>query len=213
MHATSLRLIRRTSTIVGTILAGVMLLASGPARAAQLVDPHTLNPPPPDSFNATCYRDGSHITCDLAFSDPDIAGEPSGIVCNGTELLFSQTRAVVGKRFYDAAGNLVERHFREDLTGTFTNPVTGKVAFWGQHDTVVHNLTVPGDLSTGSVKTSGLEMRIWVPGSGTVLTDSGLLIVDNATGDELRLSAHHPIDDYFVRGDAAAVAPLCAALS
>jgi hypothetical protein len=116
-----------------------------PASARTPVDPSTLNPAPPESFNAVCYRDGSHITCDLAFSDPDVVEEPSGIICGGTELLVSQTRAVVGKRTYDADGNLLQRHFRESLDGTFRNPDTGLFAFWTQHDTVIHNLAVPGN--------------------------------------------------------------------
>ena len=106
--------------LTGALLLTTSLATSASARTP--VDPSTLNPPPPASFNAVCYRDGSHISCDLAFSDPDMVDQPSGIVCNGTELLVSQSRSVVGKRTYDAAGNLLQRHFRESLTGTYTDP-------------------------------------------------------------------------------------------
>jgi len=71
---------------------------------------------------------GNHTACSLAFSDPDISDEPSGIVCDGTELLFTQSRSVVGTRLYDAAGNLLQRHLRESFDGTFTNPDTGLLA-------------------------------------------------------------------------------------
>jgi hypothetical protein len=80
------------------LLAGPLVVAlslTTPAAAREPVDPATLNPPPPAEFNPVCFREGAHIMCDIAFSDPDIVDEPSGIVCDGTELLFSQTRAVV----------------------------------------------------------------------------------------------------------------------
>ena len=199
--------VRRFSRLILVVMGGLVLTVAlaAPASARTLVDPSTLNPAPPASFNAVCFLDGSHITCDLAFSDPDIVDAPSGIVCDGTELRFSQTRSVVGKRTYDTDGNLLQRHFREFLDGTFTNPDTGKVALWTQHDTVITNLTVPGDTSTGTEAVSGVLGRVWLPDGGTILVDAGRLVQDNATGELIKLSAHHP----FVLGD---LAPLCAAL-
>ena len=200
----------RTLQLVGVIVA--LLALAGPVTAKSSVDPNTLNPPPPDFFNATCERTGNHILCNLAFSDPDIVDEPSGIVCGSTELLFSQQRSVVGKRFYDAAGNLTQRHFRESFDGTFTNPDTGKVATWTQHDTIKHDLSVPGDVTSGTTHISGLLTRVTGPNGGTILTDAGMFLVVEATGETLHASAHHPFDDYFANGNAAALAPLCDAL-
>jgi hypothetical protein len=200
-----------TKAIAAAVGVGAVLLGS-PAVARDTVDPSTLTPAPPDFFNATCLRDGGHITCTLAFQDPDVVNEPSGIVCGSTELLFSQTRSVVGKRFYNADGALLQRHFREYLGGTFTNPDTGRSATWTQHDTVLHDLAVPGDLATGTTKISGLMTRVsGVPG-GTVLTDSGHTIIDPATDEVASASAHHPFDSYFRLGDTTALAPLCNAL-
>lgn len=201
---------RLGASVAGAVLLTISLAA--PAAARESVDPGTLNPAPPESFNATCFREGSHISCSLAFSDPDIVGEPSGILCDGTELLVSQSRSVVGTRLYDADGNLLQRHFREYLEGTFTNPDTGRVALWTQHDTVLHNLAVPGDVATGTTKISGLGTRVWLAGGGTILADTGTTLIDSATEDVVRLSEHHPFDDYFRLGDASALAPLCAAL-
>ena len=206
--------VRRFRRLVLAATGGLVLTVAlaVPASARTPVDPSTLNPPPPASFNAVCFRDGSHITCTLAFSDPDIVNEPSGIVCGGTELLVSQSRAVVGKRFYDADGNLLQRHFRESLSGTFRNPDTGRVALWTQHDTVIHNLSVPGDVASGTEHVSGLGSRVWLPGGGTILTDAGTSIVDVATDEVVKISGHHPFDAYFRLGDASALAALCAAL-
>ena len=133
-------------------------------------------------------------------------------MCDGTELLVTQHRSVVGKRVYDAGGNLLQRHFREFFDGTFTNPDTGLVALWTQHDTVVHNLRIPGDLASGTTMISGLGTRVWVPSGGTVLTDAGTALIASATDEVVTLSAHHPFDDYFRLGDASALAPLCAAV-
>ncbi len=207
---TVLRLSRLVLAATGGLVLTVALAA--PASARTPVDPSTLNPPPPASFNAVCFRDGNHIACDLAFSDPDMVDEPSGIVCGGTELLVSQSRAVVGKRIYDADGNLLQRHFRESFYGTFRNPETGRVALWTQHDTVINNLAVPGDLATGTEQVSGLGTRVWRPGGGTILTDAGRVIVDVAADQVVKISAHHPFDAYFRLGDRSALAPLCAAL-
>jgi hypothetical protein len=209
MRITRLAIRRPIRALV--VFMAVLALA-GPVAAKSSVDPNTLNPPPPDFFNATCARTGSHILCNLAFSDPDIVDEPSGIVCGATELLFSQQRSVVGKRFYDAAGNLTQRHFRESLDGTFTNPDTDKVATWTQHDTVKHDLAVPGDVTSGTTHISGLFSRVTGPNGGTILTDVGMFLVVEATGETLHASGHHPFDDYFANGDDSALAPLCDAL-
>ena len=125
----------------------------------------------------------------------------------------TQHRSVVGKRVCDAAGDLLQRHFREYFDGTFANPDTGLVVSWTQHDRVVHNLGVPGDRASGATMISGSGTRAWVPSGGSVLTDAGTALIDAATDEVPTLSAHHPFDDYFRLGDASALAPLCAAVA
>lgn len=125
----------------------------------------------------------------------------------------TQHRSVVGKRVYDAAGDLLQRHFREYFDGTFTDPDNGPVVSWTQHDTVVHNLGVPGDLASGATMISGLGTRAWVPSGGTVLTDAGTALIDSAADEVVTPPAHHPFDVCFRLGDASALAPLCAAVA
>src|SRR4051794_25470927 len=210
----------RLGLVAAACLAGAALfVAAGPAAAAppdagaakESIDPTTLNPPVPTEFNASCFRVGNHTACSLAFSDPDIIDEPSGIVCAGTELLITQSRSVIGTRLYDAGGNLLQRHFRESFDGTFTNPDTGLLALWTQHDTVIHILSIPGDDSSGTEHISGLDTRAWLPGGGTIITDAGTMIT-NTAGDVASASGHHPFLDFFVSGDTSALDPLCAAL-
>ena len=200
-----------TLTLAPTVL---VLAMAGPTVARTSVDPNTLDPAPPDFFNAQCYAGAAGTICDLAFADPanPIVDEPSGIVCDGTEILFSQNRWVVGKRFYDADGNLVQRHFRETLLGTLANPETGSVISWSQHDTVLHNLSIPGDVDSGITKVTGLISRFVTSAGRTILVDSGTSLVDAATGELLKAGGNHPIDDYFSGRDTAALQPLCDAL-
>jgi len=217
-HRRSSRLGRLTTGVATGVVSTLMVLVSltPPSAAAgagnEPVDPSTLNPPVPAEFNASCFRVGNHISCSLAFSDPDVVDEPSGIICDGTELRFSQTRSVVGKRLYDADRNLLQRHFRESLDGTFTNPDTGLFALWTQHDTVIHDLAVPGDDATGTEHVTGLDTRAWLPGGGTIITDAGTLIFPEGTDGVLKESGHHPFLDYFAFGDTSALDPLCNAL-
>ena len=125
----------------------------------------------------------------------------------------SQTRSVVGKRFYDGAGLLLQRHFRESMTGSLRNPVTGLEVDFVAHDTVIHDLGVPGDVTTGTTSITGQPSRFFVPGGGTVLVDAGRLILDESTGEILSSHGPHHFDDYFVRGDSHALDPICDAVS
>ena len=65
------------------LVIGLGMVLAAPVAAGESVDPNTLNPPPPASFNATCERTGNMILCNLAFSDPPVVMEPSGVVCGG----------------------------------------------------------------------------------------------------------------------------------
>ena len=194
-------------------VAVVALVLPGVALAREPVDPSTLTPPPPAAFNPVCERVGNGIICTLAFSDPEIVDEPSGVFCGTTELLFSQTRSVVGKRFYDADGLLLRRHFTEDLAGTWTNPDTGATASFAGGFMNLHDLSVAGDVTSGVVRSSG-SLRIYVPGGGTIFHgDAGHTVIDEATGTILAQSGQHPFEDYFGRGDLTALEPLCEALT
>jgi uncharacterized protein (DUF2345 family) len=98
------------------------------------------------------------------------------------------------------------------MSGTYSNPDTGLSVPWVQHDTILHNLSVHGDLDTGTIKTTGLMTRVWQPGGRTILLDAGTILEDVATGALLYKSGPHPFYDYFVEGDASALQPLCNAL-
>jgi len=197
--------------VVGVFLLALALPSIVVARTS--VDPATLTPPPPPEFNPVCERLGNGIVCEIAFSDPPIVDEPGGVLCGTTELLYSQTRSVVGKRFYDADGFLLRRHFHEAVSGTWTNPVTGTTANFGGGAMILHDLSVPGDATSGTVRSSG-SVRIYVPGGGTILlADAGHTVFDEAAGEVLEQSGQHPFEDYFAHGDLSALDALCGALA
>lgn len=205
---------RRTNRALTSVALACVIAAvtAGVGSAREPVDPSTLDPAPPDFFNAVCATQGAQIVCDLAFSDPPFSDEPSGIICDGTELLVSQTRDVVGKRFYDADGDLLRRHFREDFTGSLTNPLTGQSAEWVAHNSLVHDLAVPGDIASGTTRVSGQQIRVFSD-HASILLDAGTIVIDESNGEILSSAGPKHFDDYFVRGDAHALDAVCAALA
>ena len=115
------------------VVALSVLIPQAIVFAGQLVDPTTLNPPPPPEFNPVCEAIGSGTICHLAFSDPPVVAEGTGLVCgsgaSSFEVLTSSTRSVEGRRYYDRDRNLTERHYREVVKGTFINPLTNVMVF------------------------------------------------------------------------------------
>lgn len=204
--------LRRSARMV--LLLSLCVPAVAPSVAARtLVDPSTLNPAPPDFFNATCYAQGRGITCDLAFSDPPVVDEPSGIVCGGMELRYSQDRSVVGKRFYDADGDLLRRHFREDMTGTLDHPISGASLDFTQSNTILHDLGTPGVVRSGVSRIVGQGFKVTEPDGRVVLVDAGWVAIDESLGEIVDWAGPHRLDDYFVRGDADALDAICDAIS
>lgn len=202
----------RTNSV---LVFGLLSVLSIPQllSAGEPVDPSTLNPPP-NPLTTVCEKDGNQTICTLQFSDPPFAGG-SGVIC-GTgptayEVFQFQNRSVIGKRYYDQNGNLTRRHFRETLSGTFSNPLTHAAVSFDGKDTVLHDLTIPGDVSTGTAIVTG-SFHVYLPHGGIVLFEAGRTIEAADGSALLRESGAHPFADYFVFGNTAAVQPLCDAL-
>jgi len=198
------------------VFATLNLLVIAPQSAVfagESVDPSTLNPPPPPQFNPVCERVGNGTICTVNFSDPPFAGG-SGLFCgsgaNTFEVFQFQTRSVQGRRYYDVNGNLTRRHFREVLAGTFTNPLTHASLSFSGGDTHLHDLAVPGDISTGTEVTTG-SFRVYLTNGGSVLIDAGRQVALQ-DGTLVSESGQHPFNDYFVFGNTSALQPICDAL-
>jgi hypothetical protein len=156
---------------------------------------------------------GNGTICTVQFSDPPFAGG-SGVICgtgaNTYEVFQFQNRSVQGKRYYDQNGNLTRRHFHEVDTGTLTNPLTHIAVSFSGRGTTLHDLSIPGDITSGTQILTG-SFRVYRPHGGTVIIEVGRT-VNAGDGTFLRESGPHPFQDYFVFGDTAAVQPLCDAL-
>jgi hypothetical protein len=199
------------------LVTGLTFLAPGSYASAldHVVDSSTLNPPPPPEFNPVCTAVGDRTICDVTFTDPPAVAEPTGIQCgsgsDAFEVLVSASRSVDGKRYYDQDGNLTRRHFHDLIVGMYTNPLTGASAPFRQHDTIMHNLAVAGNITTGT-EAFTIEIRVTTPRGGTVLIDAGRTEIAESDGAVLFEAGQHPFDAYFVFGQTSALQPLCDAL-
>jgi hypothetical protein len=199
----------------------VLALSSSIALAASVtaspsgtaVDPSTLNPPPPPAFNPVCEKVGGGTICTVNFTET--FGGGSGVVCgsgaNAYEVFQFQQRTVQGRRYYDENGNLTRRHFKEVLEGTLTNPLNHQALSYSGRSTHLHDLTIPGDITSGTENITG-SVQTYLPQGGTVLIDAGRTIEAADGSALLKESGQHPFLDYIVFGDTAAVQPLCDAL-
>ena len=201
--------------LLASFIALFAVMAPGSALASQIVDPSTLNPPPPPEFNPVCKAVGFGTLCTIEFVETQ-GPDPSGILCgsgpNSFEPVISDTRTVSGRRYYDQDGNLTQRHFREVFVGTLTNPLTGASLDFTQADTILHNLAVPGDVNTGTEAITG-SARFSLPQGGVVLVDAGRTVIDVSDGTLLFQAGQHHFDAYFGSGDTSALQPICDALS
>jgi hypothetical protein len=192
-------------------LTALMAVASQPAFAKTPVDPATLNPPIPPGFHPVCGRVGNGTICTVQFSQTFAIG--SDVICgtgaDAYEVLQFENRSVQGKRYYDQNGDLTRRHFNEVDTGTFTNPSTHLAVSFNGRLTTLHDLSIPGDASSGTQVITG-SFRWFQPHGGTVILEAGRT-VEAGNGEFISDSGPHPFTDYFF-GDTAAVQPLCDAL-
>ena len=190
----------RTVTRAGVLaLAGLIWMAV-PAAAGPLVDPSTLQPPPPPG--AECRLDGQWIICQTALVEQAV-NEPNDFhfACGDTYETFTDVRS--GIRWYNAEGLLVKRFVTQDVEGTWSLSPTGvgptvnmqiHANWWSYY-------TVPGDLSTETGSTHG-EFTLSAPGYGVIAHVAGLDLSDGIHRGVFR-----------VVEDPQVAAELCAALT
>lgn len=165
--------IRRVIWIVIAVAGSMIGLAAGPAAAGPLVDPSTLQPPPP---NAVCREAGGQVICDT-FLVEEVVNEPIGdfdLPC-GTIYETSHFRGD-GTRWY-VDGKVVRRHVAASLNGTWSLSPTGAgptVKISGSWS-VWTVWTTPGDDSTAvDTRNSGNGFKISAPSFGVINHDAGL---------------------------------------
>ena len=172
--------LRRPAPVRAIVIATVAVLAfalTGGARAGQ-ASTAALNPVPPDFYS--CMATGGGTICQAHTVDP-YEFEATGILCGSgadlVEILDSGIRDVRATRWYDSDSNLTRRQrtflFRDAY---LTNPATGQVLPYSQHNTDNEILGVPGDLDSATLYSDG-HISITAPGFGIVLSGTGRTVI------------------------------------
>ena len=199
------------------VLAGACALfvplALVPTSVAGQAVTQTLNPPPPPEY--TCQAMAAVTVCHAQDSFAYGASD-TGLVCgsgaNAFDIFDSAAVAETKTRFYDRNGNLTERLVHQDYSGgEFSNPQTGAVVPYTQHDTITNVLAVPGDLSTATETTLG-ENIFRDPVTHQVVNLNAGRVVRAPDGSLEFRAGPQAFADYF-GGDTSAFDQLCAALA
>ena len=204
-----MKLLRITCSLVVLLLSLVAFafVAVHPAAAQP-----ALNPPPPPEYTCKAVGNGTICKADITFSyGPD----DTGIVCGSGPSAFDIFDSATGDqqktRTYDQNGNLTRRVVHETYSsGQFSNPQTGAVVPYTQHDTITDVLAVPGDLNTATETNVG--ENIFKPAQGApVFKYAGRFVV--APDGTIEFQAGQ--NDFFklMAGDTTVLQKLCAALS
>jgi hypothetical protein len=175
---------RRVSAAMVAVLGAVISLGSMalPVAARESVDPSTLNPAPPPFVNAVCGWSGDQVICsrDYRFT---VTHAPTGVICDGDELLETSDRHVFGHSYYDQNLNLTRRDLAERIDGILYNPRTGVAVRWTGDDQGFDYLSTPGDLSTGTSMNVGAILHVYLDSGRSYMFRAGRDWVDKDTGD------------------------------
>jgi len=199
---------RLTCTLVVLLLALVAsaFIAAHPTKA------QSLNPPPPSFESCKTVGNGTICQGKRTFSyGPDDTGIVCGSGVNAFDIYDSATNNQDASRSYDQNGNLTRRVIHENYTfGQFSNPLTGAVVPYTQHDTITDVFGVPGDLSTATETNVG--ENIFKPAQGApVFKYAGRFV----TAPDGTIEFQAGQNDFFklMAGDTSVLDKLCAALS
>lgn len=183
-------------------LAGLVGMAM-PAAAGPLVDPDTLQPPPPPG--AECRLDGAWIICQTSLSFTPV-NEPIldiELPCGTMYYTGSDVRSSI--RWYGADDRkLVKRFvsFETDSVVSLSPTGAGPTATLTQHGNHWTYYAVPGDESSGSGPAHGNDLIISAPGYGVIVHIAGLGLPDETFHGTFRFPE-----------DPEVAAELCAALT
>jgi len=178
----------------------------------------TLNPPPPPYETCKAVGDGTICqgTTTFAYGPTDTADEGPPLVCGSGSGTFDVFDSAVGnslaRRVYDANGNLVRRMRYDQVTdGQNINPLTGAVVPYTSRLTNIDVLSVPGDLASTTLTTTG-EFIVRPPHAAPVFRDVGRTVIrlEPDFSVDFRAGPQDLFD--YASGDTSVLEPLCSAL-
>ena len=190
-------------------LAIIVPLAS--VSAGSSINPLTLNPPAFPPY--TCMSTGGGAICEKVIPPHQYGPSDNQIFCatgvNAFDTFDSGIASEKVTRYYDANLNLVRRVFQADTDGRWSNAITGQSVPYEQHQIITDIFTVPGDLSSFTETTTGVN-RFVLPHDGALALDNGRMTTD-PNGDFTFLTPNHDIEAYLL-GSPSALGKLCTAL-
>ncbi len=195
----------------------LVLLLSLVAFAFMAVHPaaaQDLNPPPPPFL--TCKAVGNGTICQgsrIVSYGPDDTGIVCGSGANAFDVFDSGTFDQRAIRYYDQDGNLTRRVIYENYSsGQFSNPLTGAVVPYTQHNKLSDVLAVPSDFTTSTQTITG--ENIFQAGTGApVLVNAGRQVFNFDESVLISSAGRNAFIAAFFEGDTAAFDDLCAALA
>jgi hypothetical protein len=141
----------------------------------------------------------------------------TGIVCGSGASAFDifdrGTQSVHGTVWFDRNGKVIKIFDLLDYTGgVWSNPLTGHVVTYTQHNTETIVPAVPGDPTTATVTITGENIYQLASGTGKPLFFALGRQVFNATGDLIWSTPNNGFVAAFFEGDTHAFDRVCAAL-
>ena len=191
----------RTLAITLLTLAGLLGMAA-PAAAGPVVDPSTLQPPPPPG--ADCRQDGAWIICHTGLQFTPVNAPAFDLPCGTIYETAVDVRR--GIRWYDSSTRrLVTRFVTQTFNGTWSLSPTGA----GPTVTVTAHVSwrnvgidADADESTWPTTYHGNSFLVRAPGTGVIVHVAGIDLPDGT---------HHGVARF--PEDPEVAAQLCAALT
>ena len=169
-------------TIIVAMGCAAVLLAPASALAGRgdSVDPAIMQPALNPAFAPwECWRAGGGITCEGHLNNAWTNGE-WGLVCDGRPVYTTGTEDRVLVRHGDENGlglwsrSTVQIRETLSLQPDGSGPTLSAGGSWEQH----FEYGTPGDVSTRIERDTGLNIRVWGAGVGTVLQNVGVETFD-----------------------------------
>lgn len=196
------------------VAAAFGALTLAPTTFAAQPVAQTLNPPPPSFEN--CKPVGAGTICDgsrtLSYGPVD-TGIACGSGASAFDIFDQGTYNQYAIRYYDQNGNLTRRVIHSNYSlGQWSNPSTGAIVNYTQHNVQTDVLAVPGDFTSSTQTVTGENIYRTATGA-PVLIATGRQVF-NFDGSELFFSAgRNAFVAAFFQGDATAFDQVCAALA
>jgi len=198
--------------VVAAVVGLVALVPHTSVFAGQPVT-QALTPPPPPGY--TCMATGSGTICranDTFSYGPVDTGLTCGSGAGAFDIFDTGVVTEAKTRFYNQNGDLTKRVIDTRYSfGQWSNPLTGAVVSYTQHNVQTDVLAVPGDFTT-SIETITGE-NIYKAGTGAPVFIATGRQVFNFDMSELSFSAgRNDFISAFFQGDTTVFDAVCAAL-